>query len=152
MAKIKVLAVSEAKTKTDKPYKRLTVEVDGKKLAKDLSMWSDHTKFADVIVGYEFEDDLTEKDGYQNLGNKDKKKGNPGWKDKKMDELMGRKSDSIAKFQDNKEWSIMESSTIRMAVDLAIAEQEKPSKETILKWRSWLIDTWSVDYKDKKPF
>lgn len=151
MSKIKVLAVSDAKTKTDKPYKRLSVEVDGKKLAKELSIWSDHTQFADVKVDHVFEDDITEKDGYQNLANKDKKKGNSGFRDKKMDEVMARKESSISNFQDNKEWSIMESSTIRMAVDLAVAGGN-PTPELILKWRTWLIKNWDVDYKDKEPF
>lgn len=157
MSKIKVLTVSEAKTKTDKPYKRLAVEVDGKKLAKELSMWSDHTKFVEVKVGFEFEDDLVEKDGYQNLVNKDKKKGNSGFKDRKIDEVMARKEKSISDFQDSKEWSIMESSTIRMATDLAIAEcgnmaDHEVYKKRILDWRDWLVNNWDVDYKSKKPF
>lgn len=79
-------------------------------------------------------------------------------KNAQLEKTMERKEKSIAHFQDEKEWSIMVSSTMRDAVALAIAEYtiNKQSldrlDECVLKWRSWLIENWSVEKTDKPPF
>lgn len=62
-----------------------------------------------------------------------------------------RKAADIEKAQDNKEIGIKTSSTIRMAVDIAIA-QDNPSPENITKIRQWLWSNWEVDIKEQPPF
>ncbi len=65
--------------------------------------------------------------------------------------MMDKKEASIDKFQDNKELSIKISSTMRMAVDLAIA-QGKLGTGTIQEWRAWLWNEWDKTDKDFPPF
>jgi len=70
---------------------------------------------------------------------------------------MDRKEKSIGRFQDDKEFSIMVSSTMRDAVQLAIAEIKDITtlntlEQDILKWRNWLITHWQIDEKDVPPF
>lgn len=74
-------------------------------------------------------------------------KGNSAYKEKVINESMARKESSIGRFQDNKEWSIKVSSTMRDAVQLAIAEQD-PTPDNILKWRKWLWNNWDVELED----
>lgn len=61
------------------------------------------------------------------------------------------KAKNIEKAQDNKELGIKTSSTIRMAVDLAIAEGT-PNTQTILKWREWLFTNWDIPSDIAPPF
>jgi hypothetical protein len=79
------------------------------------------------------------------------------FKTQQMEKAVARKEESIGKFQDNKDWSIMTSSTMRDAVLLALAEYQDPKvldtlEQGIEKWRSYLIAHWEIDYKDTKPF
>ena len=70
---------------------------------------------------------------------------------------MDKKAENIAVAQDNKEKGIMTSSTIRMAVDIALAESTGLPfdvgvfKGRVREWRKWLIAEWS-DVKDAPPF
>lgn len=79
------------------------------------------------------------------------------FKQAQVEKSMERKEGSIAKFQDNKEWSIKVASTMGKAVDLAIAEYtiNKQSldrlDECVLKWRKWLWNNWNVDLQDTDP-
>lgn len=71
------------------------------------------------------------------------------------------KSQMIKGAQDNKELGIKTSSTIRMAVDLAIAECTNAStpdgissslEYQIKKWRKWLVANWDLEVTDTPPF
>lgn len=66
-----------------------------------------------------------------------------------------RKAEFIEKAQDNKELGIKVSSTMRMAVDLALGDGEMEQttrKETIKFWRQWLWNEWDKTDKDFPPF
>ena len=70
---------------------------------------------------------------------------------------MARKEKSISGFQDNKEFSIMIASSMRGAIDLALAEWKDETvldtlEQSIKKWRHWILDNWSVDPKDIQTF
>lgn len=57
--------------------------------------------------------------------------------------------------QNNKELGIKISSTMRMAVDLAIAERDATHLtmvESILGWRKWLWNEWDKNETDFPPF
>lgn len=84
-------------------------------------------------------------------------------KNAQMEKVMERKETSIGKFQDNKEWSIKVSSTMRDAVLLTIAEYSKRDnnsngtytpdfEKSILRWRQWLLENWDVEPTDIPPF
>jgi hypothetical protein len=70
---------------------------------------------------------------------------------------MDRKEAGIEKFQDSKEQGIMTSSTIRMAVDITLAESAGlPFDVGVFKgrvkvWRDWLIAEWD-NTKSAPPF
>lgn len=72
-------------------------------------------------------------------------------KDAQIEKAVARKETSIARFADNKDFSIMQSSTMRDAVLLAIAQQD-PSHENVLAQRKWLLDHWEVKVTDTEPF
>ncbi len=68
-----------------------------------------------------------------------------------INKAMEKKDASIARFQDNKEFSIKESASMRDAVQLAIAERElQPVPEDlevlIKKWRKFILDNWSLPF------
>ncbi len=62
---------------------------------------------------------------------------------------MERKEQGIANAQDHKDKAVMMSSTIRMSVDIALAEcagmpfDAGVFKANVKKWRNWLIAEWS---------
>lgn len=65
------------------------------------------------------------------------------------------KAENIEKAQENKELGIKISSTIRMAVDLAIAEHNPVGDDlvaAIKMWRQWLWLEWDKEDKDYPPF
>lgn len=62
-----------------------------------------------------------------------------------------RKNEMIGKTMDRKDISIKVSSTMRDAVQLAIAEG-LPNEEAIEKWRAWLWLNWDKEDKDFPPF
>lgn len=76
-------------------------------------------------------------------------------------EAMATKAQNISAAQDNKAEVIKISSTMRMAVDCAIAEGEHAKyegntgfdfQEAIKRWRQWLWLEWSKEDKDYPPF
>lgn len=80
-----------------------------------------------------------------------------------ISKMMEKKAVLIEKAQDNKELGIMTSSTIRMAVDLVVAQMandhiiqnatEADIKGMIKEWRKWLVSEWNnVDLNAKIPF
>lgn len=62
-----------------------------------------------------------------------------------------KKNENISKFQDNKELGIKISSTIRMAVDCAIAEGN-PTEDNIKKWREFFWHQFDVKEIDFPAF
>lgn len=86
----------------------------------------------------------------------------PAWAKKPdMTKVMEKKEASIEKAQDNKAEGIKISSTMRMAVDLALAEAEGARhegntgfdfSESIMRWRVWLWNTWEADDSKFPPF
>lgn len=104
-----------------------------------------------------WEGELVKNDkGYWKLVSK-KAVAGANFKQEQIKETMDIKAKSIGKFQDNKEWSIKVSSTMRDAVSLAIAEIKdirtlNTLEQDILKWREWLWKNWDVDPKDYPPF
>lgn len=105
----------------------------------------------------EWEGDLEKNDkGYWKLVSP-KAVAGANFKTAQTEKLMDRKEQSIGRFQDDKEWSIMVSSTMRDAVQLAISEIKdiktlNTLEQDILKWRNWLIENWDVQRTDKPPF
>lgn len=69
----------------------------------------------------------------------------------KMEKMMEQKQNAIQHSQDNKAESIKISSTIRMALDKAIAEQDV-SEDNILKNRAWFWEKWDAKDSDFGPF
>ncbi len=70
---------------------------------------------------------------------------------------MEKKEESIGKFQDNKEMSIKVSSTLRMAVDTALAfmqndENTQTFEESVRAWRKFYWMEWNKEDKDFPPF
>lgn len=59
-----------------------------------------------------------------------------------LERAQSRKEASILRAQDNKQHAIMLSSSMRMAVDMTLAENG--GKDEILKWRQWFIDNWNT--------
>lgn len=78
-------------------------------------------------------------------------KANSGYRAQQIEKAVERKETSIKGFQDNKEWSIKVSSTMRDAVLLSIAEG-KPNSDNILRWREWLWNNWDVAEDQYPPF
>lgn len=68
-----------------------------------------------------------------------------------MNKVIEKKAVLIEKAQDNKELGIKTSSTIRMAVDCAVAENDV-SHINILKWREWFWNNWEVPADIEPPF
>lgn len=107
--------------------------------------------FDPVMNGQIIDGEITQ--GKYGLEFKAKKEETPksAYKAQVIEKTMERKETSIKNFQDNKEWSIKVSSTMRMAVDLAIAENQ-PEAERIKAWREWLWNHWDVETDQYPPF
>ncbi len=77
-----------------------------------------------------------------------------------MSAVMEKKAENIDHAQDKKAEGIKVSSTIRMAVDMALAELgqlEMPytpidMQECVRKWRTWFWNEWEKSDKDFPPF
>lgn len=73
-------------------------------------------------------------------------------------QAMEQKEKSIAHFQDNKEWSIILASTMRSAVEIALAECHGMPfdvgvfKSRVKEWRKFLVEEWDKEPKDFNPF
>ena len=155
----KVLSVEDVFTSTGKPMKKLSLESEGG--VQNVNIFSDFPHYAEIKVGSTIDGEIRKNQkGYDNLySNEIKPRGGAGgaYKEKVIGEAMQRKEQSIGKFQDNKEFSIMVASTMSGAVALAVAEfKDKTVLDTldqaVLKWRQFLLDNWSVDPKDIPPF
>lgn len=161
MAKFQVTWGEEKTASSGSKYFRADLkDVDGKEY-KGVAIFNSFTDYAKVQPGGEVEGKIVEKDykgqpsytlenlaplqsGYRAGG------GN-------MAKVMEKKAEQIATAQGNKELGIMTSSTIRMAVDIAIAEvsgmplDEGLFKSRVKHWRDFLIAEWS-NVKEAPPF
>lgn len=116
--------------------------------------------FDPVTPGITIEGTIEMKGQYKNFKSTPvapKQGGNAGYKTKMMEETMEKKSEHIRVAQDNKELGIKMSSTIRMAVDLAIASKqdfdgEVELKANVLEWRKWLWLEWDKKDTDYPAF
>ena len=154
---IKIIECTEKETKFGKPMKALKVEAEGE--TRVVNMFNNFPDFANLKVGSVFLANMAREGNYWNLSYEgaDKLKGNSGYKQKVIEETMARKEKSISGFQDNKEFSIMIASSMRGAIDLALAEWKDETvldtlEQSIKKWRHWILDNWSVDPKDIQTF
>lgn len=152
--KYKISAVIEAQTTTGKTMYRSTLK-DEQGVEETINL------FEEVKVGDELDGEIyVNEKGYRNFKST-KKVASANFvnnqKATQIKESMDRKEQSIERFQDDKEFSIMVSSTMRDAVALAIAEYADKTvldtlPESILKWRKWLIDNWNINRKNISPF
>ncbi len=159
MEKLKILKVEDLKTSKGGDYKKVDVEQIGGAVVTGVSAFG--FKFPDLaslVVGAEIEGSIVIDGNYKNLvGAIEKPKGNPGYKTAQIEKVMERKEASISTFQDNKELSIKMASTMRMAVDLAIAEytMNKGSfdklEELVPKWREFAWNNWDVGSNQYPP-
>jgi len=158
MINIKVLQSEPSMTKTGKPYKKLTVEAENE--TRKVNMWSNFPDFANINAESVFSGNMVKDGAYWNLSHDVDKKpsgGNFGaFKTKQIEEFQGKKTESISKFQDNKEFSIRTASTMSGAVALAVAEYKDKTvldnlDTAVLKWRKFLWNNWNVDPKDLDP-
>lgn len=83
--------------------------------------------------------------------------GNGAFRQKQIEDTMEKKAVYIGQAQGNKELGIKVSSTMRMAVDLVVAEGlegrvEDGIKNAIQEWRAWLWMEWDKEDKDFPPF
>lgn len=121
-----------------------------------VSIWSDFPNWVNIMTGHTVEGNIVTNDkGYKTLypprtgtvsSNGGANRASGGGLGAGM---MKAKSESIAKAQENKELGIMTSSTIRLATDCAIAENN-PTPANILKWRNWFITNWDIE-EPKSP-
>lgn len=129
---------------------------------ENVSIWADFPNFDKLMNGHDVEGDL--------VPAKDPKYGPtlyPLYPPKPVQTTQGgrsggfgviskamdKKAENIAIAQDNKEWGIKVSSTMRDAVLIATTitnnSHVEPSsgdmKDLILHWRKWLLDNWDVE-------
>lgn len=78
-----------------------------------------------------------------------------------MEKMMDKKAIQIGAAQDNKERGIMTSSTMRMAVDLTVAQisgdpilskDTAQIKKMIMDWRNWCATRWELTTDNHEPF
>lgn len=138
------------------------VDIQGNEVS-NVTIWQDFPDFKTITFGSEVDGTLKPA--------KDPKYGptlypekNPNGTFKRspaaITKAMEKKEQSIEKFQGNKELGIKISSTLRMAVDIALAEYNNGRAftygenlgEAILEWRAWLWRYWDAEDKDFLPF
>ena len=157
MEKLKIVSVVDKTTSKGDPYK--VVDVEGSAgIIKGVSAFKFKFPALDtLIVGAEIEGSVVVDGQYKNLvGVIEKPKGNPNYKTQQMEKIMDKKSESIGKFQDNKDLSIKISSTMNKAVEIATSlttEQWHATtmEEEIRYWREWLWLEWD-NTNNIKPF
>lgn len=148
---------------TSGPFKRGVVKDEGN-INLDVSVWPDAPFYNDFQVGNVVEAEIREKGKYKNLVAARNPNGTErpyGRSPSAMTKVMEKKAGMIAEAQGNKELGIKVSSTMRMAVDCAIAEYNGLDLERkgdanlhniILEWRSWLWKNWDHTVTDEPPF
>lgn len=144
-------------------YKKCSiVDESGRKL-EDVAVFSSFNHYSAIMPGAEVEGVIEQKT-YNNkisysLGNMVStaytRSSGPS-RSSQMVKIMDKKAENIATAQENKELGIKISSTLRMAVDLAIAQVGNSAipitTDAIQKWRTWLWLEWDKEDKDFPPF
>lgn len=147
-------------TSTGKPMKRLEV-ADTNNTVSKVNIFSDFPHYADLKEGSTIDGEIRKNDkGYDNLYSneiKPRSGASSGFKTAQIEKAMEHKEQSISKFQDNKEFSIMVASSMSGAIALAIAEYKDKTvldtlDQAVLKWRRFILDNWNIDPKDIAPF
>lgn len=169
MAKYKINSLSVKTTSTGK--KKMDAEVideQGTLLSQKITIWGDYPSFETITFGSIVEGDL--------VAAKDSKYGPTLYPPKQTMQqgaaraggfspakVMAQKAEGIKAAQENKDLGIMTSSTIRMAVDISLSENNSAAmgfdggvfKDRVLHWREWLISQWDnvkIDPTDKPAF
>lgn len=134
-------------TSGGKAYAVINIDNDGTEVKA--SIWSDFPDFANLAPGRSITGILYQNDkGYWNIKPPAPVRPSP------QNNMLQKKAENIEKAQENKEHGIKTSSTIRMAVDIAIAESRtsnRPMKEMIQLWRAWLWENWDYIPESAKP-
>lgn len=156
MQDIKVEWCENATTKTNRPYKKLSV-TDSEGNKHNVNIFSDFPDFANIAPGSMIRGKLEANGKYMNLISETQApKGNPNYKTAQIEKAMDTKRQDITKFQDNKELSVKISGTMRDAVQLSLAEfgadGTQSLEELILKWRVWLWENYDMDVTKTDPF
>lgn len=143
-------------TTTGKTYAKLTLEG----VQPTVSVWSDFPNFSDIKAGGKVRGILTQKGEYWNLM-APKTQRPQGNRTAGMEKMMDKKAIQIGAAQDNKERGIMTSSTMRMAVDLTVAQisgdpilskDTAQIKKMIMDWRNWCATRWELTTDNHEPF
>src|SRR5260221_9303919 len=155
---IKVLSSIEKTAKTGRLYKAIEVFVEGE--TRKVNIFSSAPNFDNIMQGSTIIGTMAFDGKYWNInfdGQKPAMSPTGGYKAAQIEKVMEKKNESIGKFQDNKEYSIKVASTIRLAVDCALAELKDETvldtlEEGITKWRRYFWEHWDVDEKQFSPF
>ena len=143
--------------KTGKRFKKFSVKDEKGVVTREVAAFSFFSGYNDIKPGATVEAVLKEGEfnGQKSYSLVD---GNLGPKPSGFaKEAVADKAKNIEKAQDRKEEGIMISSTMRMAVDLSVAQIEAkgltPSieemKKQILLWRKWLMNNWDPQEKEE---
>lgn len=168
--KFKINTIADTPTSTGKSKKTASLTDETNATYEKVGVWSDFPNYANLAVGQTVEGSLkTSPDGkWVNLMPPPSGNARGGGYTKPQGAItkaMDRKEAGIEKFQDSKELGIKISSTMRMAVDCAIAEYESRKnsgfqpkdageylQSLILRWRKWLWENWDAKDTDFAPF
>lgn len=142
-------------TSTGKEKMDATLKDESGVIHQSVTIWGDFPNFKDLKTGHSVLGDLVPakdpkwgptlyptKAETSNVGHPVRSQG-------AISKAMDKKAEYIATAQENKEIGIMTSSTIRMAVDIALAESHGLPfdvgvfKGRVKQWRQWLIAEWS---------
>jgi len=143
-------------TKTGKDYKQC--KLDTQVLGKDqFNVFAFHSMYAEVEQGVDFGEDKFILEGqYLNLKDPKKTMSRGGaFKSHQIKEAQDTKRQDINQAQQNREKGIKTASTMRMAVDLAIAEcgEDKSKLAGLIKhWREFCWTNWEADEASYIPF
>lgn len=165
LIKLKILQITKRYIeKINKDVYEAKVQDANNKIYEKVTLWvSDWPQ--ELPVGEEIMAEIkyTEKNGFKNTTlypERTQGFSPPGGYPKRSNNIaqaMEKKDASIGKFQDNKEHSIKVSSTLRMAVDCALAQRElgtaNEELEIMIKdWRAFFWKEWDKENKDFEPF
>lgn len=121
---------------------------------------TDYPNFDTIIEGAEFEANAWTNPTSGKVSffapklNSGANRGQSGARTAQITKAMEKKEQSIEKFQDNKEFSIKTSSTMRDAVLIVTARDfiktatDEEIEREITKWRNWLLKNWEVNLTD----
>ena len=156
---MKIIKIEIKQASNGNNYKQISL--DEKKNDKDrFNVFQDHTMYEELVVGYPLDPNMLTFDGkYLNLTDPDKgiKRPYTGKKSNaSITKAMERKEQSIEKFADKKEFSIMVSGTARDATliltTLFPIHDTGNWQEKWLEIRQWLLENHEVDPQDIPPF